>query len=120
MKTDTFIYLFVAIVVIGVIGQLYFLFGSHTPAKRRWYPWWVVALTVMFALAPLAGRMPWSVAAFWWPAVILNGFFLIRTTRFCDACGAMRASPWRNNFCPRCGAPLAKPRVPSGSAESRR
>ena len=100
--------LLLAILLVGVVGQFYFLIGDRRESKRRLWPWWIGVVCVLFALTPVAGGAAWALL-FTVPAVALTGLMMYTCYRFCDNCGALCQLVYRRQgHCRRCGAEVAR------------
>jgi hypothetical protein len=98
-----------------IAGFLLFHRGNNITFKRRWFPWYVVFVGVLFAgfalfmTAPAGndGKAP-SVFVIL-PVIALIGYLNIRITKFCGSCGSM-VTPFggftRPKYCPKCGMPM--------------
>jgi len=98
----------IAWATLAMAGVGFFQQGSNANLKRRWYPWyislsWVVVVSYLCYFAPSWGVLMLALFAIT-PLFIVS----IRTTRFCEVCGA----PSRKKkvlfnkpmSCSRCGA----------------
>ena len=95
-------------VVFGWAGLIFFRFSKNGRLKRRLYPFYCGIIGAFMGLFPLlVGAPPWM-PLFLSP--LLVGFIVltVRSTKFCEACGATNHSLWfgRINFCQKCGVPF--------------
>jgi hypothetical protein len=94
--------------------------------KRRWQPYWVVFIGVLFAifattLTVLASRSLSSLAILiiLVPAIAFTCYINIKFMKFCDNCGeALYSRNWFDpkRFCSKCGAPLVQSKPPRGDS----
>lgn len=112
----------VVLIAMGVTYYLVFYRGQDAARKRRWWPRFVIAAAlvvpaylavfILQAQPPKPGYDPHLEFPLIVLLVLTVGFvFLkIKTTRFCDKCGAIvqRRLFTSVDFCPKCGAELEK------------
>jgi hypothetical protein len=67
-------------------GHAFFAFSSGVERKRRWFPYYLHAVSLLFLLIPLASGSWWAVtlAA---PFVVLVDQMWVHQVRFCSRCG---------------------------------
>jgi len=107
-------------IVLGVGGFFVFHFGKNAAFKKKWFPRFAICAGILFIFFSctinfLGTRSIGSLRDFVFlvPAIVLIIYLGIKTTKFCDECGA---TLYRRNwfspmkFCSKCGAALdAKP-----------
>lgn len=101
-------------VVLGIVCFVLFFLGRNTELKRTWWPRFVIAVGVLFALFSTAlsvlSSPSWEslgILIVVVPAVAVISYLNIKFTKFCGSCGATVFdqnwfSPTR--FCSKCGA----------------
>jgi hypothetical protein len=95
----TTIILLFTLVLLQLAGYLVFSRNSDARFKRRYFPPFV---TLSGLLVVLIARDGWWLAA---PLVLLVIYRQIKSTQFCDFCGATSWMP-QARFCATCGARL--------------
>lgn len=98
-------WLAIMVLVIGA-GCFFYLGNSSADLKRRVFRWYIVVggVLVNFWFVLLGGLIS---LLFSIPLFAISALICIKTTRFCDSCGATRMNQFiRAQFCPRCGADL--------------
>jgi hypothetical protein len=98
---------FIVWLLLGIGGAIFFYGSRDAALKRRLFPFFIVFTSALFIgfLFYIQGRIPVVLAI----AVLAIGFFNLKATRFCDACGQMVISrmPFASpKYCQRCGAEL--------------
>jgi len=102
-------------VIIGIAGFLLFHRGNNVTFKRRWFPWYIVVIGMLFAGFALFttvsvwkdGKAPSALVVS--SIIALIGYLNIRITKFCGNCGRTVA-PFGGltppKYCPKCGRPM--------------
>ena len=101
--------LLAAWVAFCVSGFALFYSSRNLAFKRRFFPWYILVVSVLFLgfLAAMGTGVP--LLAMMAPLVALTGYLNLRRTRFCGACGRTVvnlksfATP---EFCSSCGTSL--------------
>lgn len=91
-------------------GFLFFALNKDVALKRRLFPRLAIAAGVLFG-GVIALMAPWPAFLLFVPFIALIVWLNIRMTRFCGACGKILINHqwWSTmNFCPYCGAKLAR------------
>ena len=95
--------------VTSVGGFAFFTFSRNTRLKRRIWPVFNIVVGMLaFAIGLSMGfPNPWMVALV--PILVVIVAITVRSTRFCDACGAtLQRQPVfrRADVCSKCGRPI--------------
>src|SRR5438093_13298734 len=81
-----FLAFFIGWIGLGIAGFFLFYVSKNAAFKRRFFPWYIIIVGLIFAAIPVASGQ--TAALFMViPAVALISFMNIRLTKFCDACG---------------------------------
>ena len=97
-------------VALGIASFVFFHFNLQAALKRRVFPFFVVAVGIIFGAFLIYMTRGFSQVLFIAvPMIALITFLNIRMTRLCDSCGrTLYRQPvfTRPGFCPHCGAQL--------------
>jgi ribosomal protein S27AE len=98
-------WLAIVALILGAAGYFY-LGPGDAQTKRRVFRWYIIAggvlLNIWFVL--LGGPKMLAVGI---PLFLVSGFVSAKTTRFCEACGAVFINQFiRRRYCSRCGADM--------------
>ena len=97
-------------VALGLASFLFFQFNRDATLKRRVFPFFAIAVGLIFGAFLIYMTRGFSQVVFLAvPMIALITFLNIRMTRFCDSCGrTLYRQPLftRPGFCPHCGAQL--------------
>jgi hypothetical protein len=89
-------------------GHAFFAFSSGVERRRRWFPYYAHAVSLLFLLIPVASGSWWA-ATLASPFVALVDQMWIRQVRFCPKCGTYHpARGWLGAAarCSSCGQAL--------------
>jgi hypothetical protein len=93
-------------VVLGLFSGAFFFFGKNAGLKRKVWPPFAIATSILFVGFAWAMGFPSEVFTVMIPVVALITFLNLRSVKFCDACGKTTVSqnPFSSSeFCSKCG-----------------
>jgi hypothetical protein len=94
-------------IVLAVAGFYFFPARRDVRSKRKWWPWWIALVSVLFIGFVAATGFSTGVLAFMIPVTVMIGLLNLRNTRFCGTCGRMITEPFtRPKYCSKCGGDL--------------
>ena len=96
-------------IALGIAGSIIFFLGKNVTFKKKYFPWYVISIGVLFAFSILVTGMPLIGLIVFIPVIALITFINLRTIKFCDSCGKIiinRAWFTKLSFCPHCGEKL--------------
>ena len=99
---------------VAIPASLFFLLGRNAALKRRIFPWYNVAVGVLFCAIVASDMRRWEPLLFVIPAVAFVMWWNTRIVKFCDGCGrTIFNNVWfaRARFCSFCGHPLYKDKL---------
>jgi hypothetical protein len=105
--------IFGAIWLIGLVGGLYFWFGSSAANKQWLLPWFTGStLILILGFAIFVVRPPFPFLIIFAVLGVVSSVAHVRMTTFCPRCARMIYRGWfvsRVSYCPRCGLALDQP-----------
>ncbi len=104
-----FVILMGLFVAFGLAGSIVFLVSKNAAFKKKYFPWYVISIGVIFGLSIIVTGMDFVGLIVFLPAIALITFMNLRMTKFCDSCGKTiinRALFSKVNYCSNCGAKL--------------
>lgn len=94
-------------ILLAIAGFYIFHTRRDARSKRKWWPWWIALVSVLFIGFVAATGAPPVALAFVIPAAVLIGLLNVRNTRFCGTCGRTITEPFtRPKYCSKCGGDL--------------
>jgi hypothetical protein len=103
--TDSHRLTYLAIVLCGAVacgGAAWFAFSSGVERKRRWFPSYVHAVSLLLLLIPIASGSWWA-ATLASPFIVLLDQMWVHQVRFCSRCGTYHPARGWHGAAVRCG-----------------
>lgn len=96
-------------VALGIAGSIIFLVGKNVPFKKKYFPWYVISIGVLFALSIIVTGMDFIPLIIFIAIIALITYINLRAIKFCNSCGkTIINQTWYSkvSFCSNCGAKL--------------
>ena len=96
-------------ITLGIVGFFLFFVSKNVEFKKKYYPWYVVLVGVVFASFIMMTGMPIFPLVIFLPVIALITYLNLRNVKFCDSCGKTivnRAWFSKVSYCSNCGAKL--------------
>jgi hypothetical protein len=109
IRETIFVILMGLFVILGIAGSGAFFLGKNTAFKKKYFPWYVISIGVLFGLSMIVTGMDFIGLIIFIPAIAFITYINLRTIKFCDSCGKTivnRAWFSKVNYCSNCGAKL--------------